>query len=541
MFPKDQRVQHKFASLLLAIVVSVAGFGLFWSVLFWADHYRCVAEARQVAEDAFAMLQQRIDTVDAVASDLSSVPNPTESRVQQSVYPFRVDESFEGARYIRRLPNASAVVEGETADASADAKSDEAGSPNMHSGRYYEAGEFAVYARQHIPTPGSALMRQMYLQPDKVFVDRHTISRAVHFDGRVSGVLAAQFSDLFAPLDSKTTKSTTGSVTRGRILKSDTGDSAGQRVLIKDVDRVGLRFVNTVPFQVAGNETYFYESYEKERIARRRRDMSMLGLVLGPLFVVMLNRTRLKQAAQMLESRNVRLADEVLEQQDVQKTLQTMLAMRDEERRLLASEIHDGFVQEVMSAQMFIEALAAKLPASSDETAKRHLSNALQQLEIAIAESRQLINHLKPQPVDRLGLVPALQELFDGYEERFGMQVSLRYPPELLHTEVLHEKSIYRIVQEAIANIRKHSGVKEAYVSLQSNADCLTVDIVDNGSGFKLNDVGDDSFGLTSIQERASLLGGSVDITTEPGEGTKLTVVVPATSFDPDAPTSDQS
>lgn len=547
-------MRHRLANLLLAIVVSVAGFGLFWCVLFWADQRRCVADAKLVADRAFDMLQQRIESVDAAAADLSSVPSLDDARVQQGIYPFRSDSMFEGARYIRRLASGGSIAGGGSGGAKSESDSDRGNRPitdsaQGQSGRHFRASEFAIYAREQIRTPESSLMRRMYLQPEEVVVADGVISRAVHFGGQVNGVLAVQFSDFFAAPDSATLDSTIGDLTRGRILKSVSDDRHQQVTLIKDGQALGLRHVNTMVRQVGGGkvstgqavegDTYLFESYEKARIARRRIELSLFGLVLGPLFVVMLNRTRLKQAAQVLESRNVKLADEVLEQQDVQKTLMTMLSMREQERRLLASEIHDGFVQEVMSAQMFLEALAARLPASFDETAKRHLSSALQQLEIAIAESRQLINHLKPQPVDRMGLIPALQALFEGYQERFGMQVSLRYPPELLHAEVLHDKSIYRIVQEALTNIRKHSGVNEAFVSLHSSADWLTVDIVDNGSGFQLDEVGDEGFGLTSIQERASLLGGSVDISTEPGEGTKLKVVVPAVpSSDAGSPAS---
>ena len=294
-----------------------------------------------------------------------------------------------------------------------------------------------------------------------------------------------------------------------------------------------------------GIHRFRLEARERPAVAEKRAMLSWVGLILGPLVVCGILRARLQRIAKNLSAANVELTEEVSEHIESKRALQSMLTLREQERRLVASEIHDGFIQEATSAQMYLEALATRID-PDDEATVKHLENSKKMIQRAIAEGRQLINGLRPRSVDQLGLIPALQNLVANQEEQHGLSVALRYPLGMPELEIQTQRSLYRIVQESLSNIRKHSGVAEAIVSLHVDGEFVTLDITDQGRGFEMNDLpGDNSFGLRGIQERASVLGGEAIIKAIPDEGTSLSVrlplVQPLFGVEPDSTRSDRS
>ncbi|MFO8100628.1 MAG: ATP-binding protein [Dehalococcoidia bacterium] len=151
----------------------------------------------------------------------------------------------------------------------------------------------------------------------------------------------------------------------------------------------------------------------------------------------------------------------------------------------------------------------------------------------ALERLRYLTQDLRPPMLEALGLTEALQWLVDSLRIKSGVEAALevtgenhRFPPD---TEVL----LFRIVQEALNNVRKHSRADEATVKIDFGPQKTTMSISDNGQGFQLDDkVGDrypelSRLGLIGMQERARLLGGTLTVESEVNKGTTVIVEIP--------------
>ena len=160
-----------------------------------------------------------------------------------------------------------------------------------------------------------------------------------------------------------------------------------------------------------------------------------------------------------LERRVTKLDREVGERKEMQRFLQTLLEFREQERELVAHEIHDGFVQEVVGAQMFVQAIAARL-SKDDHSSQRDLAMAGQLLSKAIEEGRRMISDLKPSLVDEMGLLEAVKQLVNDEEEHFGLSITFRHSANLRRLPPLVERTLYRIIQESVNNVKRHSGLR---------------------------------------------------------------------------------
>jgi two-component system sensor histidine kinase DegS len=154
------------------------------------------------------------------------------------------------------------------------------------------------------------------------------------------------------------------------------------------------------------------------------------------------------------------------------------------------------------------------------------------QLNRGLQSMQRFVQDLRPSLLDDLGLIPAVRSLVKGLQESDSIDAELkvvggerRLPPEV---EVL----LFRIVQEALNNIRRHAQASEAQVLMEFDGDEVRVTISDNGRGFELRGVVDDlprigKLGLAGMRERARLLGGTLKLKSTPGKGTVLIVEVP--------------
>jgi signal transduction histidine kinase len=158
----------------------------------------------------------------------------------------------------------------------------------------------------------------------------------------------------------------------------------------------------------------------------------------------------------------------------------------------------------------------------------------LRQKVDALAQGvRRFSQDLRPSVLDHLGLLPAIEGMVKSMEEatRIKATISVKGQPRRLPDEV--ELVVFRIVQEALSNASRHSQANEVQVSAEFNASVTKVTIQDKGRGFAPPDVMGDltregKLGLAGMQERARLIGGELDVVSQPGEGTVITVNVPA-------------
>lgn len=206
--------------------------------------------------------------------------------------------------------------------------------------------------------------------------------------------------------------------------------------------------------------------------------------------------------------------------------LRNLLDLQERERQTVSHDIHDGIVQYIVGAQMQVGGCEATLDPHDEATAAK-LCMASEHLCAAVREGRRLISGLRPPIIDESGLVAAIDHLIGDLSRQEELRVDFdhvgvdrRLPPHL-------ETAVFRIVQEALTNVARHSGSHHAVIKLEGTPLAISLDICDNGCGFDRSSVPAGRFGLRGIEERARLFGGRAQIDSAPGRGTRLHVEMP--------------
>jgi two-component system, NarL family, sensor kinase len=208
--------------------------------------------------------------------------------------------------------------------------------------------------------------------------------------------------------------------------------------------------------------------------------------------------------------------------------VRTTIEAQEEERRRVATEIHDGVTQQLVSIWYRLQACGRALRGEPGR-AEHELSAARDLVDSALEEARSAIYDLRPSLLDDLGLSPSLRALALGQFERevdLDLQIDdvASLPPHL-------EVALYRIAQEALTNVRKHAQASHVKMTLREADSHIELQIEDDGCGFASQPSQSQrpptSFGLTGMAERASLIGGELSLRSTPGHGTVVTVRVP--------------
>lgn len=223
--------------------------------------------------------------------------------------------------------------------------------------------------------------------------------------------------------------------------------------------------------------------------------------------------------------------NEELKRRDAARTelMGQVISAQEDERRRIARELHDETSQALTVLVMGMETTAS--PAARDNIEER--LTALKHLAVQTLDGvHRLIYDLRPSVLDDLGLVPGLRWCAEGRLEPLGVRVSVMVTGQERRLRPEVETAVFRIGQEAISNIARHSGAANAFVNVAFEDDAVVLDIEDDGQGFDASDIdapgdGHRGWGLLGIRERASLLGGSASIESEPGSGTHVHARVP--------------
>jgi len=199
------------------------------------------------------------------------------------------------------------------------------------------------------------------------------------------------------------------------------------------------------------------------------------------------------------------------------------------ERERLAAEIHDTLAQGFTSILMLLQAADSHLD-QDPEQARRQISLAAGTARENLAEARALVAALPPAGLESSSLEEALQRLAERFGEEMGIPVEFTTsgPPRRLAAGV--EVVLLRAAQEATANIRKHAGAGHVSVRLAYGGDTAVLEVRDDGAGFDPDAAAEAGrgFGLRGMRERVTQVGGRLEVGSAPGEGTVLTVEVPA-------------
>jgi two-component system, NarL family, sensor kinase len=239
------------------------------------------------------------------------------------------------------------------------------------------------------------------------------------------------------------------------------------------------------------------------------RDVRLLSSI-GSLVAGAMHQARLHRRLATREQAAERFAEQVI-------------AAQEAERHRLASDIHDGITQRLVSLAFHLDAAAGAIP-TDDSFAAGELARARELTQLTLDEAHAAIWGLSPPVLEDLGLADALASL-----ARSIAQVPVRVSGADCQLPEHVKIALYRIAQEALQNVVKHAKAVHAHVELRCDASHTVLRVTDDGQGFDTaaQQRGEFSYGMRSMAERAELVGGRLALTSRPGLGTSVTVTVP--------------
>jgi signal transduction histidine kinase len=198
-----------------------------------------------------------------------------------------------------------------------------------------------------------------------------------------------------------------------------------------------------------------------------------------------------------------------------------------QERNRLARDLHDSVTQSLYGVTLYVEVAAQLLKSGELEKTGENLKELKKMALDALAEMRLLIYELRPSVFEEEGLVAAIQTRLDAVEGRVGLETNFVIEGEIsLPPQV--EEGLYRITQEALNNVLKHSHASSVTLTLAQDEHMIHLEVVDDGVGFdptKTCEAG--CLGLRGMQERAQEMGAELEIVSQAGSGTKIIVRSP--------------
>ncbi|WP_205862866.1 histidine kinase [Planosporangium thailandense] len=204
---------------------------------------------------------------------------------------------------------------------------------------------------------------------------------------------------------------------------------------------------------------------------------------------------------------------------DLLRSREGLVVAREEERRRLRRDLHDSIGPRLAAMAMQLDSLTDRLT-SQDAALARRAATLSDQLRETVRDVRHVVEDLRPPALDDLGLVPALRQLFDPYAATVTVESAV-LPPLPAATEV----AAYRIAAEAVTNALRHSGCRACTLHLRTDGPWLVVEVRDDGRG--VGDAAVPGVGLQSIRERASEVGGRLELTDADGGGTTVRARLP--------------
>lgn len=217
-------------------------------------------------------------------------------------------------------------------------------------------------------------------------------------------------------------------------------------------------------------------------------------------------------------------------QENLRLYMNEVTRAQENERLRLSRELHDGALQGLLALKLNVEeAIAAER--RPYEHRIRHLEGIKDKIGRVAEELIWMSHSLRPSVLDHLGLVPAVQALARDVADTARIETEVRMKGKLRRLSPDVELGLFRIIQEALTNIRKHSGATRAAVTIVFTAKAVRVSVTDNGKGFALPEVlgdlaGSGKLGLVGMQERAQLIKGNLAVQSEIGAGTTVRVEV---------------
>lgn len=196
-----------------------------------------------------------------------------------------------------------------------------------------------------------------------------------------------------------------------------------------------------------------------------------------------------------------------------------------EERQRLARELHDAVSQQLFAISMTATAVGRTLDKDFDK-AQRQVALIEEMSAVAQSEMRALLLHLRPVYLEGKALEQGLKDLIKELRIKVPMEITFEMDDDI-HLLKGIENHLFRIIQEAMSNTLRHSKAEKMDIRIHRKQNTVRVMLRDDGVGFELDDKKQTSYGLSTMQERVTEIGGSVQFITAPGKGTRIEIVVP--------------
>lgn len=232
---------------------------------------------------------------------------------------------------------------------------------------------------------------------------------------------------------------------------------------------------------------------------------------------------------------NARLFQQVSESQKRLKVLsQRLVQVQESERKNLAREFHDVIGQELTSLVLLLEVVKNTCNTGSvpTENTARKIEQSQELVNTLLGQIRVLSLDLRPGSLDDLGLLPALLMHFERFTEQTNIKILFKHSGIDRRFPSLIETTSFRVVQEALTNVARHAQVNQAAVRVWTEDNLLSIQVQDSGVGFIPEEIllQPENIGLLGMQERVALCGGQLEIESEPGMGTCLTIELPVST-----------
>jgi PAS domain S-box-containing protein len=228
----------------------------------------------------------------------------------------------------------------------------------------------------------------------------------------------------------------------------------------------------------------------------------------------------------------------------IQRLSIDLIRIQEEERKRFARELHDGLAQVLMTMRVNAELALGGL-GQTNGRARHHLREVIALITEAEHEAKQISYDLRPAILDDFGLKAAIEVLARNFDRRAGIGVDLHLPDRDLRFDSIIETTIYRIVQELLANVQKHSGAKLVTIQLLVRSNVLALTVADNGRGFNARNglqrsTDQPHNGLRNIRERIESLRGTFRIESSEQRGTECMVEVPCIPLNMESPATEK-
>lgn len=230
------------------------------------------------------------------------------------------------------------------------------------------------------------------------------------------------------------------------------------------------------------------------------------------------------------------IARDVTEEKEMTENMryyvQQITRAQEDERKRIARQLHDELAPPLLLLLQRVDAVVASTRPRFPDSLKPQMGSLRGQAVEALEGLRRAAQDLRPRILDDLGLVPALEWIAEGLVKNYGIEttVTITGRERSLPTEV--RTLLFRIAQEALSNVRRHSRATTALISLEFSRDHVRMTVTDNGQGFEVTSntealAGSGKLGIIGMYERARLLGGKLSIKSSPGKGAEITAQIP--------------